>query len=94
MAGPTASLVFGVMRDKDVTAMLRELAPCLPRCYLHDGEFAARGPADELAAAVAQVAPTIRVEAVDLQRRHYSHACALGDRRRRGRIHLLDRTAA
>ena len=73
-------LVFGVMRDKDVTAMLRELAPVFATiiCTTANSPRAAR--AEELAAAVAQVAPTIRVEAVDSPTEALQQACALADR--------------
>jgi dihydrofolate synthase/folylpolyglutamate synthase len=73
-------LVFGVMRDKDVTEMLSELAPLFDTiiCTTANSPRAARP--DELAAAVAQVAPAIRVEAVDSPTDALQRACALADR--------------
>jgi dihydrofolate synthase/folylpolyglutamate synthase len=75
-----AVLVFGAMRDKDVTAMLAELAPVFDRiiCTTPPTPRAAR--AEDIAAAVAPLAPRLHVEVIESPADALRRASALADR--------------
>ena len=73
-------LVFGAMRDKDVAAMLSELAPVCRSIVCTTAQTPRAAPAEDLAATAALVAPGVPVEAVAEPADALARACSLATR--------------
>ena len=73
-------LVFGAMRDKDVTAMLRELAAVCRSIICTTAQTPRAASAADLAAVVAQIAPSLPVDAIESPTEALERACALSER--------------
>jgi dihydrofolate synthase/folylpolyglutamate synthase len=75
-----AVLVFGAMRDKDVTAMLTELAPVVDTIVCTTAQTPRAAPAGDIATAAASLASGPAVEVVESPTDALHRACALADR--------------
>lgn len=75
-----ATLLFGAMGDKDVTAMLRELADVFPRIVVTTAGTPRAAPAEALAAQIASLPYSGEVDVIDDPAAALRHACAISRR--------------